>query len=139
MKFTPLHAAAERGHLPTVQALLAAGADGGSADVDGATPLHHASAHGHVATVVALLRATSSPLAAENLFGDTALHWCALVHCCPPLHWLRHAACCLSQAPNPRRGGCRACAKGRVGVAELLLLPASAPSRSALSRLDQGS
>lgn len=94
MKFTPLHAAAERGHLPSVELLLAAGSNGG-ADVDGATPLHHASAHGHVATVVALLRASSSPLAAENLFGDTALHWCVV----PPLP--HTAACCVPPSTSP--------------------------------------
>ena len=69
-----LHAAAARGLLPTVQALLEAGDEdvNGEAE-DGSTPLHAAAATGHAAVVEALLEAGADPQATGKA-GATPLH-----------------------------------------------------------------
>jgi len=53
-KKTPLHYAAEKGHLPIVSFLIAKGANKKVIDEKGKTPLHYAIAKGHL-TIVSLL------------------------------------------------------------------------------------
>jgi len=71
-KYTPLHAAAWRGHHQVAAVLLAAGADVGAKDSDGHTPLHKAAWNGHLSTVTALLAAGADPKAEVDRY--TPLH-----------------------------------------------------------------
>jgi hypothetical protein len=54
---TPLHIAAQQGHLPIIQFLIDNSADVDLTDTQGNTPLHYASAYGHVDIIKALLEA----------------------------------------------------------------------------------
>lgn len=54
---TPLHLAAQLGHLPMIQFLIDNNADVDLTDTQGNTPLHYASAYGHVDVIKALLEA----------------------------------------------------------------------------------
>jgi hypothetical protein len=77
---TALMAAAGRGHLPTVNALLAAGADARKVSRNGNGALHAACAAGHAALVPRLLAAHAS-LDAMNAGGDTSLHLAVRARC----------------------------------------------------------
>jgi ankyrin repeat protein len=70
---TPLGAAAVLGHLESVRALLAAGADVGAKDGTGRTPLIAASIGGHL-EVVHLLLDEGAPIDVQDSAGATALH-----------------------------------------------------------------
>jgi ankyrin repeat protein len=59
--FTPLHFAAEAGHLDIVQYLLDHGADVNAREPSGFTPLHLASLAGHAAVVQTLLEKGANP------------------------------------------------------------------------------
>lgn len=54
---TPLHIAAQQGHLPIIQFLIDNSADVDLTDSQGNTPLHYASAYGHIDIIKALLEA----------------------------------------------------------------------------------
>jgi ankyrin repeat protein len=51
---TPLHIAADHGHVETVTALVMHGADKEATDANGDTPLHYAASNGHEETVETL-------------------------------------------------------------------------------------
>ncbi|XP_006778323.1 PREDICTED: ankyrin repeat domain-containing protein 6 isoform X2 [Myotis davidii] len=70
---TPLHLAANKGHLAVVQILLKAGCDLDVQDDDGNTALHEASWHGFSQSVKLLVKAGANVLA-KNKAGNTALH-----------------------------------------------------------------
>uniref|UniRef100_A0A4X2KGR2 Ankyrin repeat domain 6 n=1 Tax=Vombatus ursinus TaxID=29139 RepID=A0A4X2KGR2_VOMUR len=70
---TPLHLAANKGHLPVVQILLKAGCDLDVQDDDGNTALHEASWHGFSQSAKLLVKAGANVLA-KNKAGNTALH-----------------------------------------------------------------
>ena len=63
---TPLHLAAQGGHLAVAEALLAAGADLALATGAGQTPLHKAAFEGHDAVAELLLARGSDPNAADQ-------------------------------------------------------------------------
>uniref|UniRef100_UPI003D81C575 Designed ankyrin repeat proteins,Ferritin heavy chain, N-terminally processed n=1 Tax=Homo sapiens TaxID=9606 RepID=UPI003D81C575 len=73
---TPLHLAAQRGHLAIVSVLLAFGASVNAADLWGQTPLHLAATAGHLEIVEVLLRSGASVNARDNI-GHTPLHLAA--------------------------------------------------------------
>ena len=70
---TPLHVAAAYGHVPAIEALLAAGANVNASTDHGIMPLHEAAFAGHPAAVRALLAAGARPNATTNL-GEGPLH-----------------------------------------------------------------
>uniref|UniRef100_A0A4X2KGV9 Ankyrin repeat domain 6 n=1 Tax=Vombatus ursinus TaxID=29139 RepID=A0A4X2KGV9_VOMUR len=76
---TPLHLAANKGHLPVVQILLKAGCDLDVQDDDGNTALHEASWHGFSQSAKLLVKAGANVLA-KNKVGDTALHIAAALN-----------------------------------------------------------
>ena len=67
-----LREAAIVGHVETVQALIAAGADILAKDASGATPLHYAAKFGHTETVQALI-AAGADIDAKDNNGETPL------------------------------------------------------------------
>lgn len=69
---TPLMRAAEKGALPIVELLLAAGATVAAADGWGGSTLHYAVTGGHVGVVKALLKA-GAPVESRAKFGFTPL------------------------------------------------------------------
>jgi ankyrin repeat protein len=70
---TPLHLAAEKGHLETVKLLLEHAKDKNPADNIGSTPLHWAAQKGHLETVKFLLEHAKDKNPA-NKHGMTPLH-----------------------------------------------------------------
>ena len=78
---SPVHLAAERGHLRCLAALLAAGAKPGTADGAGMTPLHFAALNGHAEAATALLKA-----GAEVLPRDKR-GWSPLIHAANWANW----------------------------------------------------
>ncbi|XP_064453943.1 ankyrin repeat domain-containing protein 6 isoform X5 [Mirounga angustirostris] len=76
---TPLHLAANKGHLSVVQILLKAGCDLDVQDDDGNTALHEASWHGFSQSAKLLVKAGANVLA-KNKAGDTALHVAAALN-----------------------------------------------------------
>ncbi|WP_083232879.1 ankyrin repeat domain-containing protein [Endozoicomonas atrinae] len=61
-KYTPLHFAAQNGHLEAIDALIARGADVNARTKDGRTPLHFAAQNGHLEAIDALIaRGASAP------------------------------------------------------------------------------
>ena len=75
---TPLHLAAQLGHLEKVTILLEHdAAASGVQDAAGLTPLHHASTSGHVETVKELLRHNLEACGLETEDGLTPLHLAA--------------------------------------------------------------
>ena len=75
MKETPLIRAAHNGHVATVKALLAAGADPAALDAGDNTPLHWAAMRGHVEVVAALVGG-GAPAAALNAAGEAPADLC---------------------------------------------------------------
>ena len=73
---TPLHWAANRGHLDIVQALLKARADVNAKDEYGMTPLHLAAIRGHLGIIQALLKA-GADVNAKDEDEYTPLHLAA--------------------------------------------------------------
>jgi ankyrin repeat protein len=73
---TPLHGAANKGHVDVANMLIAKGANVNVRDQGGATPLHGAANYGHVA-VAELLIAKGADVHAKNQYDDTPLHWAA--------------------------------------------------------------
>src|SRR2546423_5776647 len=70
---TPLHLAADGGHIEVVEALLKAGANPDAWDRWSWTPLHRAAEGGHVRVVEALLKAGANPDAADE-WSPTPMH-----------------------------------------------------------------
>ncbi len=62
---SPLHAAAQLGHIDVCRALIQAGADLNLQDDLGETPLHKASSGGYLEVITALLEAGADPSIAE--------------------------------------------------------------------------
>lgn len=73
-----LRAAASRGELETVQALLGQGVAVDDANDYGATPLILAAMNGHDEVVSALLEAGAEPERADDFYHRTALQWATL-------------------------------------------------------------
>ena len=71
---TPIHFAADRGHLKIVQLLLEAGVDTDVATTDGATALYCSACMGHVEVARLLLEAGADKDAAMTEDGSTALY-----------------------------------------------------------------
>ncbi|MEN9359971.1 MAG: hypothetical protein RL095_1506 [Verrucomicrobiota bacterium] len=86
---TPLHVAARRGRVASVDALLAAKADPRYADNDGFTPVFWSlSLEEEASAIIKSLAAAGAPVNAVSKAGDTALHAAArkgLVDCCRAL------------------------------------------------------
>jgi ankyrin repeat protein len=74
--YTPLHRAAQFGHLEIMDMLLERGADVNRQDVLGATALHYASWSSNEALMPRLLQAGARLNISDNL-GMTPLHWAA--------------------------------------------------------------
>jgi len=72
---TPLHVAAEKGHVEIARLLLEHGADPNARDMYGVTPLHLATYWGHLDVVKLLLEHGADPNAKEKLGGETPLYW----------------------------------------------------------------
>ena len=70
---TPLHAAAEKGHLGYVKYLLSRAAPVNAKDISSATALHEAVRYGHVECVNTLLAAGSDPNQQDSS-GNAPLH-----------------------------------------------------------------
>jgi ankyrin repeat protein len=70
---TPLHIACHRGHLATVQALIALGADPMARTATGATPLHLSSSGGHAEVTGYLVTNTNASPSATDRQGRTPL------------------------------------------------------------------
>ena len=73
---SPLHVAAEGGHLHTLALLLERNADKEAVDVEGRTALHCASIHGHMSAVRLLLNEKADPMVRTNagwLASDLAI------------------------------------------------------------------
>ena len=77
---TPLHYAAEHGHLDVVKLLLEHGADPNIQNNSGKTPLHYAALDGHLEIVKFLLEHGANPNVQDYKFGVTPLHF-AVYHC----------------------------------------------------------
>jgi ankyrin repeat protein len=81
-QFTPLHSAANGGHVGAVERLAALGHDLNARDYLGRTPLHYAAMHGRLGVLEALLR-LGADLAQKDLrggytgaaHGSTAAAW----------------------------------------------------------------
>ena len=73
---TPLHLAAQKGHLKICEYLLAEGADVGAADKYGNTPLHLAASNAQVEVCRLLLRERAD-VNARDVNGETPLHHAA--------------------------------------------------------------
>ena len=84
---TPLHAAADNGHLPVVQYLCEQGADKEARDNDGETPLHKAALEGHLPVAQYLCEQGADKEARDN-DGWTPLHWAALEGHLPVVQYL---------------------------------------------------
>ncbi|KXZ42313.1 hypothetical protein GPECTOR_163g141 [Gonium pectorale] len=74
---TPLHAAARRGDVEEVRALLRAGADKDAQDEGEWTPLHRAAENGHVVAVRALLQAGANTDARDSTNQNSPLYLAA--------------------------------------------------------------
>ena len=76
-KKTPLHYAAEKGHVPVVELLIESGANvnlkDDATDARGETPLHRAAAKGHVPGVELLIK-NGANVNAKDADGGTPLH-----------------------------------------------------------------
>jgi len=72
---TPLHVAAEKGHVEIAKLLLEHGADPNARDMYGATPLHLAAYWGRLDVAKLLLEHGADPNAKEKLGGETPLYW----------------------------------------------------------------
>ena len=101
---SPLHDAARKGDLVTVQRLLRDGSVAVDArDSNGITTLHLAAAHGHLNVVLWLLKEGGASMEEKNNDGSTALHYAAnWGHRCPFLPRLRPP---LLTTIEPRPGG----------------------------------
>ena len=73
---TPLHLAAQEGHVDLARMLLDKGAEVDARDAKGETPLHRATEKGHT-DVAGLLLARGADVNATSKNGATALHWAA--------------------------------------------------------------
>lgn len=74
--FTPLHAAAERGHVHCIKVLVKCGAAINAKDLNGRRPIHIAAAKGHDKTVKALIR-RHAHINKKDTAGRTPLHLAA--------------------------------------------------------------
>ena len=73
---SPLHLAAEHGHLKKILSLIEQGEDVDSTDYLGKTALHNAAGKGFTEVVVALIE-SGADVHAEDQKGWTSLHWAA--------------------------------------------------------------
>jgi ankyrin repeat protein len=89
--YTPLHAAAEKGHKEVAELLLTNKADVHAKCDNGWTPLHAAAYHGHE-DVVVLLVANKADVNAKDYDGYTPLHMAAMGHKDIAAYLLTHKA-----------------------------------------------
>ncbi|KAL0049995.1 hypothetical protein WJX82_002341 [Trebouxia sp. C0006] len=76
-QFTPLHSAANGGHVGTIQKLISFSHDVDVRDYLGRTPLHYAALHGRAAAVEELIKQGAAHGAKDNRGGYTPLHLAA--------------------------------------------------------------
>ena len=73
-QWTPLHAAASKGHKDIVQLIIAKAADVNAINIFGETPLHRASLSGYE-EVIALLITNGADVNVQDINGTTSLDW----------------------------------------------------------------
>ena len=69
---SPIHAAAQLGHLKTVRVLIESGVDKDAKDFLEETALHKASSNGHLEVIELLLQAGADP-SVSGMYGDLAI------------------------------------------------------------------
>ena len=70
---TPIHAAAECGHVKILKLLMKTSDNPNAADANGITPIHLAAEKGHMKVIKILMTATSNPNAPDKI-GKTPIH-----------------------------------------------------------------
>ena len=72
---TPLHRAAQKGHIHAIQALMNNGANEKTVNIHGATALHAAAQQGHIAAIVSLIKDHGFDPNARDNDGETPLFY----------------------------------------------------------------
>ena len=129
-EYTPLHAAAQEGHLEVVTFLLSKGVCFNSEAKDGSTPLHLAAQGGHTSVVACLLRCEGIMMR-EDSFGRQPLHLAAWKGFADICVLLVKAGVCINARANCNITPILAAAHaGRGNVVKVLLRLKADPSIS---------